>query len=333
VWEEAGEMLNKEPYNSDVIMARVDCTAPSATDVCRSQHVHAFPTIRIYRDRSTHSQENYMSDRTQQALLRFIERNLPAQHSATGKRALPFWEQPEIQLNAPQGADGCIIHGSLLVNRVPGNFHISAHSTSHSLHMPTINLSHSIQHLSFGRSLNLAEFYALPKEVAAAYNPMHGSGFVAHSENVTIEHYLKVVHTTFERAASADGHISTYQHTVNSHQYQDHEAYPAIVFSYDLAPIEVIVQREQESLAAFLTQICAIVGGVFTVTGLVRACAAIRDAAGPHKLSPAHARPAALRLACFARARTHPAPRRRRHARRSTRSSITGIGSCDARWK
>ncbi|KAG8464048.1 hypothetical protein KFE25_000216 [Diacronema lutheri] len=269
VWEEATEELSHKPFAHAVTMAKVDCTSSSASELCRAQHVHAFPSIRIYRDRVSHSQENYMADRTHSALLRFVENNLPADASATGARALPFWEQPEIEVHAPQGRDGCIIHGSLLVNRVPGNFHISAHSASHSLHMPAINLSHVVHHVSFGKALTLAEFSALPAEVAAAWNPLHGSGFVARTQNVTIEHYLKVVHTTFEPTGDPSTHISTYQHTINSHQYEDHQAYPALVLSYDLAPVEIIVRRERESLAAFLTQICAIVGGVFTVTGLV----------------------------------------------------------------
>jgi hypothetical protein len=275
--------------------------------------VHAFPSVRIYRDRAPHSQENYMSDRTHQAIQAFVERNLPA---GDGGRAPPFWEQPEIEVHGSRGQDGCIVSGSLLVNRVPGNFHISAHSGSHSLHMPALNLSHVVQHLSFGRALSLAEFAQLPPDVASAWNPLRGSSFVARAENVTIEHYLKVVHTTFERSAAASSHVSTYQHTVNSHQYEDHDAYPALVFSYELASVEVIVRRQQESLAAFLTQICAIVGGVFTVTGLVRGVAArARSRARPsQRAAPPRSRRAAPArvLARLSRRPALPcAPRRR----------------------
>ena len=34
----------------------------------------------------------------------------------------------------------------------------------------------------------------------------------------------------------------------------------------DPDPNQVMVQEERESFAAFLTQLCAIIGGVFTVT-------------------------------------------------------------------
>lgn len=35
------------------------------------------------------------------------------------------------------------------------------------------------------------------------------------------------------------------------------------------SPSQVLVTRERKSVASFLTQLCAILGGVFTVTGIV----------------------------------------------------------------
>ena len=36
-------------------------------------------------------------------------------------------------------------------------------------------------------------------------------------------------------------------------------------------PFQVLVREEGKSLASFLTQMCGIIGGVFTVTGLIDA--------------------------------------------------------------
>mmetsp|Transcript_20644 Transcript_20644/g.69275 ORF Transcript_20644/g.69275 Transcript_20644/m.69275 type:complete len:470 (-) Transcript_20644:396-1805(-) len=268
VWEEATDQLSHKPYARAVTMAKVDCTSPDTHDLCVKEHVHAFPTVRIYRDRHPHSQENYVGDRTHGSLLAFMEKNLPEGARDDGARPAPFWEQEDIEVHAG-GPEGCIVQGALLVNRVPGNFHISAHSTSHSLHMPHLNLTHTVKHLSFGKALAYDQFAALPDEVARTWNPLHGVTFAPRVENVTMEHYLKVVHTSYEPTPRPSTHISTYQYTIHSHQYEDHEAYPAVVFSYDLSPIQVVVRRERESFAAFLTQICAIVGGVFTITGLI----------------------------------------------------------------
>ena len=63
--------------------------------------------------------------------------------------------------------------------------------------------------------------------------------------------------------------LDTYQYTVNNNDYQDGESLPSAVFAYDISPMQVFVQEEKKSFASFLTQICAIIGGVFTVTGLL----------------------------------------------------------------
>lgn len=78
--------------------------------------------------------------------------------------------------------------------------------------------------------------------------------------------FAQVVHTShlFGRRQ-----IDTYQYTANSNNYQDGSSLPSAVFSYDMSPMQVLVTRERKSLASFLTQLCAILGGVFTVTGLL----------------------------------------------------------------
>ena len=44
---------------------------------------------------------------------------------------------------------------------------------------------------------------------------------------------------------------------------------PNAVFTYGISPYRVVHREEAESLGAFLTQLCAIVGGVFTVFGII----------------------------------------------------------------
>ena len=44
---------------------------------------------------------------------------------------------------------------------------------------------------------------------------------------------------------------------------------PNAVFSYDISPYRVVHREESQSLGSFLTQLCAIVGGCFTVFGLI----------------------------------------------------------------
>ena len=44
---------------------------------------------------------------------------------------------------------------------------------------------------------------------------------------------------------------------------------PGVFFSYELAPVMVKYTEKQKSFGHFATGLCAIIGGVFTVAGLI----------------------------------------------------------------
>ena len=44
---------------------------------------------------------------------------------------------------------------------------------------------------------------------------------------------------------------------------------PGVFFSYELAPVMVKYTEKQKSFCLFATGLCAIIGGVFTVAGLI----------------------------------------------------------------
>ena len=46
---------------------------------------------------------------------------------------------------------------------------------------------------------------------------------------------------------------------------------PKLLYRYDLSPVTVKFILNSESFAEFIVQICAIVGGVFTVSGIIDA--------------------------------------------------------------
>ena len=47
---------------------------------------------------------------------------------------------------------------------------------------------------------------------------------------------------------------------------------PGVFFIYDISPIKVKFTEKQQSFTYFLTSLCAIVGGVFTVAGMLDSC-------------------------------------------------------------
>ena len=69
--------------------------------------------------------------------------------------------------------------------------------------------------------------------------------------------------------------LLAYKYTVHSNVYDakdasgSRDAEPSIDFKYDLSPISIVVQQERMPAYRFLTSSCAIIGGVFTVIGLL----------------------------------------------------------------
>lgn len=58
---------------------------------------------------------------------------------------------------------------------------------------------------------------------------------------------------------------------VNSNNIQRFAEVPSVRINYDIMPIIVHVKSKFITFYAFLTRLCAILGGVFTITGIVTA--------------------------------------------------------------
>jgi hypothetical protein len=86
------------------------------------------------------------------------------------------------------------------------------------------------------------------------------------------QYYLKIVPTTYARA---DGNVFlTNQYSVTRHQkvvslMSGESGMPGVFFTYELAPFMVKYSEKEKSLGHFLTGLCAIIGGIFTVAGIL----------------------------------------------------------------
>ena len=229
VWEEAYANVIRQPYGNDVLMAKADCTA-GGQELCQLQHIHAFPSVKVYRRHNPHSHESYIGDRTHAALESFVENNVnDADHlEAAGEGTT--------EMGSGEG-EGCMVRGVVLVNRVPGNIHLSAHSKHHSFQPHKLNLSHHVNSMTFGKALSAPQLRLLPREVELGYNGLSSTDHLAIGQNTSLEHYLKVVHTSYE--VSRQKTIETFQYTVSNNHYKDGSSLPSAVFSYDISPMQV----------------------------------------------------------------------------------------------
>ncbi|GMH32727.1 hypothetical protein BSKO_00561 [Bryopsis sp. KO-2023] len=174
-----------------------------------------------------------------------------------------------------QAGEGCRMWGSLKVNRVAGNFHFAPGRSFQrgAVHVhdmqpfkdKNLDFTHTINHLSFG------------KAYPGIKNPLDGGRMnQVNPENVQgkpgmFQYFLKVVPTIYSDVR--DNSIKTNQFSVTEHfhtpQAMSERNLPGVFFFYDLSPIKVYIKEYRESFIHFLTSVCAIIGGVFTMSGLL----------------------------------------------------------------
>ncbi|RRT51780.1 hypothetical protein BHE74_00052225 [Ensete ventricosum] len=172
---------------------------------------------------------------------------------------------------------GCRIEGFVRVKKVPGNLVISAHSGAHSFDPSQINVSHVVSQFSFGKKLSfrmLSELKRLTPYLGGGHDRLMGQSYITNRDhvnaNVTIEHYLQVVKSEVvsRRSSQELKLLEEYEYTAHS-SLVDSLHVPVAKFHYEPSPMQVLVTEVPKSLSHFVTNICAIIGGVFTVAGIL----------------------------------------------------------------
>jgi len=106
--------------------------------------------------------------------------------------------------------------------------------------------------------------------------PLNGKRFSSSRVRGALSHYIKTVHTYILPSSYSTGFfkgsiLEMYQHQVHSQTdaVLPIGVAPSLNFSYDISPLAYELSGHTTPLADFLTQLCAIIGGVFTVIGLI----------------------------------------------------------------
>ncbi|XP_011908065.1 PREDICTED: endoplasmic reticulum-Golgi intermediate compartment protein 3 isoform X2 [Cercocebus atys] len=175
-----------------------------------------------------------------------------------------------------QKNEGCQVYGFLEVNKVAGNFHFApgksfqqSHVHVHDLQsfgLDNINMTHYIQHLSFG------------EDYPGIVNPLDHTNVTAPQASMMFQYFVKVVPTVYMKV---DGEaplppqvLRTNQFSVTRHEKVANgllgdQGLPGVFVLYELSPMMVKLTEKHRSFTHFLTGVCAIIGGMFTVAGLI----------------------------------------------------------------
>nr|XP_022913678.1 endoplasmic reticulum-Golgi intermediate compartment protein 3 [Onthophagus taurus] len=166
---------------------------------------------------------------------------------------------------------GCQIYGSLVVNRVSGSFHIAPGKsfTVNHVHVHDVqpfsstsfNTTHKIKHLSFGTSID-----------SETHNPLKDTLAIAEEGATMFQYHIKIVPTAYVKKSG--DRIYSNQFSVTRHKkvvsiLSGESGMPGAFFQYELSPLMVKFTETERSLGHFLTNVCAIIGGVYTVAGLI----------------------------------------------------------------
>ncbi|KAK9133511.1 hypothetical protein Scep_013039 [Stephania cephalantha] len=284
-WEKTAKIM-KERYDPEmdgrILLAKVDCTVE--VELCRRNHIQGYPSIRIFRKGSDvrdehghHEHESYYGDRDTDSLVKAMEAlvaplplesrgltldNKSANATDNAKRPAPL-------------TGGCRIEGFVHVKKVPGNLVISARSGAHSFDPSQMNMSHVISHLSFGKQVSLKLFDEAKRLIpylGGSIERLNGQRYITQhgNENVTIEHYLQIVKTEVMSGRSGRKHklIEEYEYTAHSSLVHSMQI-PVAKFHLELSPMQVLITENSKSFSHFITNVCAIIGGVFTVAGIL----------------------------------------------------------------
>ncbi|KAI5084366.1 hypothetical protein GOP47_0000535 [Adiantum capillus-veneris] len=167
--------------------------------------------------------------------------------------------------------EGCNVYGSLEVNKVAGNFHFAPGKSFQQSNMhvhdflafqkESFNVSHKINELSFG------------PHFPGVVNPLDKAVRNQTTSSGMYQYFIKVVPTVYKDIRGQK--IQTNQFSVTEHfktvEVGMGRSLPGVFFFYDLSPIKVNFNQRTTPFLHFLTNVCAIVGGVFTVFGIIDA--------------------------------------------------------------
>lgn len=205
---------------------------------------------------------------------------------------IPISSYPITHTNKTQ--TGCQASGKFRVGLIPGSLIFTAYSPWHSFDKESVDMTHRVDKFMCGPKTSIfsrhlrAEWEvtkALEKE-GYHMNSMADQIYESDStEKKTHEHYLRLMQTDIEtrivRKLSQRQNVGgfsgwnkqifqTFQYAVNTHTLQElKDELPNVRFIWDMDPIGVEIKEETKSTYEFVTSLLAIIGGIFTLFGII----------------------------------------------------------------
>mmetsp|Transcript_19528 Transcript_19528/g.35708 ORF Transcript_19528/g.35708 Transcript_19528/m.35708 type:complete len:310 (-) Transcript_19528:2060-2989(-) len=170
----------------------------------------------------------------------------------------------------------CRIEGYALINRAPGNLSIDFRAKNAALRnlspdqVRKLRLSHTINHFSFGK---VYKNDYITKTFGAGdhtrFFPYDSLTMKAPDTGVTnFDYFLRIIPVQYLDETSGDFQTS-FSFSLTSQQRSVQSSSAQVMIQFEFESITMKYSVEAKSWGRFLTHLCAILGGVFAVLGLV----------------------------------------------------------------
>ncbi|KAJ3284789.1 Endoplasmic reticulum-Golgi intermediate compartment protein 3 [Rhizoclosmatium sp. JEL0117] len=169
-----------------------------------------------------------------------------------------------------QENEGCNMSGHIEVNKVAGNFHFAPGKSFQQGGMHVHDLA------AFGRAGANYDFTHVIHSLnfgpvgTGLKNPLDDHSKKANKGHYMYQYFIKVVSTKYEYLNGTA--LNTNQIAVTEHERDlgmPGGGLPGVFFNFDISPMLVTYKEYKKPFSHFLTDVCAVVGGVFTVGGII----------------------------------------------------------------
>jgi len=152
-----------------------------------------------------------------------------------------------------EDGEGCTLKGFISVNRVPGNFHIGSHAYNEILMLlgKRTNLTHTINHLSFGRKRHITSIESKFQANTDGIAPLDGHSHKSERLGTSTNYHLSLVPTNYKDSLGIKYPVYQFTYGVGS-KFNDHEV---IFFNFDITGFTLNYQHTAGTLSQFLLRV------------------------------------------------------------------------------
>ncbi|CAM9773389.1 unnamed protein product [Laminaria digitata] len=139
--------------------------------------------------------------------------------------------------------------------------------------LESFNTTHTINNLTFGDQPPPG--HASAKHEAAS-TVLEGHHKAVQDTHAMHQYFLQLVPTVYrftDGSTFRSNQYSATEHLKHVHSGKRHmiPSLPGVYFHYEVSPVQALVEEKRKGFLSFLTGACGVVGGVYTILGLVNA--------------------------------------------------------------